>query len=202
MGYIILWFLFAIFSAIIASNKGRSVVGWFLVGFVFGPFGLVVGFLSALNEKVSDNTGKQSRISNSGLLDTDSYYYEIKPSSDSEEWQNIKQVIFDYLGTNYKLKQNDKEMVFFEVTKESYIKIFKTLREHRPYFAIESNRCGKLNFEENFDVAISEKTFSENTKIDEKSNMDSAEKLIKLAELKEKGLITDDEFTAQKSKLI
>ena len=32
--------------------------------------------------------------------------------------------------------------------------------------------------------------------------MDNTEKLIKLAELKEKGLITDDEFTAQKNKLL
>jgi len=34
------------------------------------------------------------------------------------------------------------------------------------------------------------------------NKMDNTEKLIKLAELKEKGLITHDEFTAQKSKLI
>ncbi len=33
-------------------------------------------------------------------------------------------------------------------------------------------------------------------------DMDNTEKLIKLAELKEKGLITDDEFTAQKNKLL
>jgi len=42
MEWLLLWFVFAIFSAAIASSKNRSGVGWFLVGLFFGPFGLLV----------------------------------------------------------------------------------------------------------------------------------------------------------------
>ncbi|WP_374514716.1 hypothetical protein [Niveibacterium sp.] len=41
--------LFAVFSAVIASNKGRSAAAWFFVGLLFGPFGLIVGLLQARN---------------------------------------------------------------------------------------------------------------------------------------------------------
>lgn len=43
------WILFAVFSAIIASSKGRSGFGWFLIGLFFGFFGLVVGLMPAKN---------------------------------------------------------------------------------------------------------------------------------------------------------
>lgn len=33
--------LFAIASAIVASNKGRSKLGWFLMGLLLGPFSLI-----------------------------------------------------------------------------------------------------------------------------------------------------------------
>lgn len=42
MEYVALWILFAIFSAIFAGQKNRSSVGWFFVGLLFGPFGLLV----------------------------------------------------------------------------------------------------------------------------------------------------------------
>ena len=42
MEYVGIWFLCAIFSAILASYKNRSSVGWFFVGLIFGPFGLLV----------------------------------------------------------------------------------------------------------------------------------------------------------------
>ncbi len=43
----ILWLLFALFSALIASSKNRSAFGWFLIGLFFGPFGLLVAALPA-----------------------------------------------------------------------------------------------------------------------------------------------------------
>lgn len=43
---IILWLLsniiFAIFSGIFASHRNRSVIGWFFLGALLGPFGLLV----------------------------------------------------------------------------------------------------------------------------------------------------------------
>ena len=45
MEIILLWFLFGVFSAVIASSKNRSVIVWGFVGFMFGPFGLLVGLM-------------------------------------------------------------------------------------------------------------------------------------------------------------
>lgn len=38
---VVVWMLFGIGAAIAASNKGRSVFGWFLLGVLLGPFGLL-----------------------------------------------------------------------------------------------------------------------------------------------------------------
>ncbi|MDX9742807.1 MAG: SHOCT domain-containing protein [Arcobacteraceae bacterium] len=51
MEIVILWILFGIFSSIIASNKNRNALGWFFVGLLFGPFGLLVAFLSPIDIK-------------------------------------------------------------------------------------------------------------------------------------------------------
>lgn len=45
MLYLTIWILFAAFSAVIASSKNRSGIGWFIIGFLFGPFGLIVAAL-------------------------------------------------------------------------------------------------------------------------------------------------------------
>ena len=41
---IVLWIFFGIVTAIVASGKGRSGCGWFLIGVLFGPFGLIAAF--------------------------------------------------------------------------------------------------------------------------------------------------------------
>jgi hypothetical protein len=51
MELIVLWLLFATFSAVLASGKGRSCLGWFLCGLIFGPFGLLVGLLPSRGRK-------------------------------------------------------------------------------------------------------------------------------------------------------
>src|ERR1017187_8917016 len=37
--------MFAVFSGILADHKHRNPVGWVLLGFIFGPFGLIVALL-------------------------------------------------------------------------------------------------------------------------------------------------------------
>lgn len=54
MELIVIWLLFAVFSAVLASGKNRSGVGWFFVGLFFGPFGLLVAFLPRLESLQSD----------------------------------------------------------------------------------------------------------------------------------------------------
>lgn len=42
MIYFAIWFLFAVAAGAIASDKGRCVACWVVLGFVFGPFALLV----------------------------------------------------------------------------------------------------------------------------------------------------------------
>ena len=42
--------LFGIFSAAIAVSRGRSGVGWFLIGLLFPAFGLLVGVMPVLED--------------------------------------------------------------------------------------------------------------------------------------------------------
>lgn len=44
---LIIWLLFGIASAVIASNKGRSGCGWFILGVLLGPFGLILAAVSS-----------------------------------------------------------------------------------------------------------------------------------------------------------
>ena len=48
MGFVIilgLSSLFGIASAIVANNKGRHSIGWFFIGFVLGPLGLILSLV-------------------------------------------------------------------------------------------------------------------------------------------------------------
>ena len=51
----IVWLLFGIVSAVVASNKGRSGCGWFLLGILLGPFGLILAAVVAKNQKVVED---------------------------------------------------------------------------------------------------------------------------------------------------
>jgi len=48
--YVLAAATFALTAALIAHSKGRSAFGWFLSGFVIGPFALIVAALPPLAE--------------------------------------------------------------------------------------------------------------------------------------------------------
>ena len=54
--------LFAVFSAAIAVSRGRSGVGWFLIGGIFGAFGLLVAVLPRI-ERDADSDRRTARHS-------------------------------------------------------------------------------------------------------------------------------------------
>ena len=41
--WVIFWIVCAAFAAALANARGRSALGWFLLGVLFGPFALLVG---------------------------------------------------------------------------------------------------------------------------------------------------------------
>jgi hypothetical protein len=64
MLFILIWFLFAIGCVISASNKNRNVVGWFLLGILLGPFGLL--YILLVNPK--KNLLMSKRLNSHGKL--------------------------------------------------------------------------------------------------------------------------------------
>ena len=57
---IITWILFGIACAVIATNKGRSGGGWFVLGFLLGPFGLILALVVPKNQEALDEGSIQS----------------------------------------------------------------------------------------------------------------------------------------------
>ncbi len=41
MGFVIFWLLMGVICAVVALAKGRSAIGWFLLGCLFGPLALL-----------------------------------------------------------------------------------------------------------------------------------------------------------------
>ena len=39
------WFFCGVISSVVASNKGRSVFGWFAIGLLLGPVGVVLSLV-------------------------------------------------------------------------------------------------------------------------------------------------------------
>ena len=52
----LLWLVFAVFAMIGATQKNRSGVGWFLVGLLLGPFGLLVYLMPKARFQTSRDT--------------------------------------------------------------------------------------------------------------------------------------------------
>lgn len=45
MGFVVIWILFGIVTAVAAANKGRNGWGWFFIGVLLGPFGLILALV-------------------------------------------------------------------------------------------------------------------------------------------------------------
>lgn len=48
---VFIWLLFGIVTAVVASNKKLDGCGWFIIGVMLGPFGLILALISKPNEK-------------------------------------------------------------------------------------------------------------------------------------------------------
>ena len=60
MEYLVVWLLFGIISAVVASNKGRSGCGWFLLGLLLGPFGLILVLVLPKDQGLLEDQAVQS----------------------------------------------------------------------------------------------------------------------------------------------
>ncbi len=50
MEFFSLWLICGVISAVIASNKGRSGCGWFILGVLLGPLGFILALVVSSNQ--------------------------------------------------------------------------------------------------------------------------------------------------------
>ena len=60
MSFLIIWLLCGIAAAMIASNKGRSGCGFFALGILLGPFGILFALLSSSDTKTVERNAVDS----------------------------------------------------------------------------------------------------------------------------------------------
>ena len=58
--WIIFWILCGIVAAVIANNKGRSSFGWFVIGSLLGPLGIILALVVSKNEEAVAEKAIQS----------------------------------------------------------------------------------------------------------------------------------------------
>lgn len=58
MEFLVLWLICGIISAVVASNKGRSGCGWFAVGLLLGPLGIILSLVVRTDEHGLRESGK------------------------------------------------------------------------------------------------------------------------------------------------
>jgi hypothetical protein len=59
MTILLIWLLFGIISAVVASNKGRSGCGWFILGVLLGPFGFILALVASRNSTTIEKEAVQ-----------------------------------------------------------------------------------------------------------------------------------------------
>ena len=60
MSFLVIWLLCGIAAAMIASNKGRSGCGFFALGILLGPFGILFALLSSSDTKTVERSAIDS----------------------------------------------------------------------------------------------------------------------------------------------
>ena len=57
---LLVWLLFGVAAAIIMSNKGRSGCGGFALGFLLGPFGLIIALVMGTDHREVEKAALQN----------------------------------------------------------------------------------------------------------------------------------------------
>ena len=60
MELLIFWIVFGVISAIVASNKGRSGCGWFIIGVLMGPLGIILILVMPKNQSAVEKKAVQT----------------------------------------------------------------------------------------------------------------------------------------------
>ena len=59
--FVAIWLLFGLISAVVATNKGRSGCGWFVLGMLLGPFGFILALVVSPNRPAVEAQAVQAQ---------------------------------------------------------------------------------------------------------------------------------------------
>jgi hypothetical protein len=57
---VVFWVLCGILAAVVATNKGRSGFGWFLIGLLLGPVGFILALVMSKNQPAVEQEALES----------------------------------------------------------------------------------------------------------------------------------------------
>lgn len=60
MEILLIWILFGAATAVVASNKGRNGCGWFILGVLLGPFGLILSLVVSKDRSAVEQNALRS----------------------------------------------------------------------------------------------------------------------------------------------
>lgn len=60
MEFILIWFLFGVVTAVVATNKGLNGCGWFILGVLLGPFGFILSLVVSKDRKAVEKSALRS----------------------------------------------------------------------------------------------------------------------------------------------
>ena len=58
--FVVLWIICGVISSVVASNKGRGGFGWFIIGLLLGPAGVVLALVVSKNSEVIESEAIRS----------------------------------------------------------------------------------------------------------------------------------------------
>jgi len=181
---LIVMLAFGVFSSIFASQKNRNTVGWFFLGALLGPFGLLVLAMPKLEKNVESQ--RKSQSSSREIL-------RFKKESEKDFDLFRQQLKDEYVPGGFTTVDIDRDDKYMIRSKDKYI----ILKQDDDSISIE---LSKVN---NFDLpVIAERRERQEAVETENDAIKSADLLVKLGEMHKAGLLTDEEFAIKKRKLI
>jgi hypothetical protein len=60
MELLFIWFLFGVVTTVVATNKGLNGCGWFILGVLLGPFGLILSLVVSKDRSAVEQSALRS----------------------------------------------------------------------------------------------------------------------------------------------
>jgi hypothetical protein len=198
MAILITWILFGVVTAVVASNKGRDGCGWFLLGVLLGPFGFILSLV--VSDVVSENkpavpfSPDVLKLLKTGDAKFNSYDYDGALADYGKALalhQKMPKAHFN-IACLYSIKRMPQEsFAHLSMAVKNGFDDFKQIMSYEGLAFLRAHP----DFQK-----FAQEGYMPPDRIN--SKVDTISQLERLAQLREKGILTDKEFEEQKRKLL